>query len=105
MRTANPLPERHGRVTYRRVIDPDRAPLITRIFEQIEAGHTFGDVARALNAEGLKTIRNKDWTTRRVRETVLNPYYAGWITAYGERVRGAHEPLIQAERWEQIVRG
>jgi hypothetical protein len=29
-----------------------------------------------------------DWTTRRVRETVLNPYYAGCITVYAERLKG-----------------
>jgi hypothetical protein len=100
-----PVTERDGRVVYRRVIDPERAPLIKRIFEQVEGGHTFGDVARRLNAEGLKTIRGKDWTTRRVRATVLNPYYAGWITAYGEQVRGDHEALIEPDRWERIVAG
>ena len=100
-----PVIERGGRVVYRRAIDPQRAPLIERIFGLVESGHTFGDVARALNAEGLKTVRGKDWTTRRVRDTVLNPYYAGWIVAYGERVGGHHEPLIAPERWQQIVAG
>ena len=70
--------------SYRRVINPERAHLITRIFDQIEAGHTFGK-SRAHSTRGAQDIRDKDWTTRRVRETVLNPYYAGWLTAYGER--------------------
>lgn len=100
-----PVTERDGRVVYRRVVNPERAPLIRRIFDRVEAGRSFGDVAREFNAEGLKTIRGKDWTTRRVRETVLNPYYAGWITAYGEGVRGEHKPLIEPERWERIVAG
>jgi len=100
-----PVTERDGRVVYRRVIDPERAPLIRRIFDQVEAGQTFGDVARRFNAEGHKTVRGKHWTTRRIRETVLNPYYAGWLTAYGERIAGDHEPLIEPERWEQIIAG
>jgi DNA invertase Pin-like site-specific DNA recombinase len=100
-----PATERDGRVVYRRVIDPERAPAIRRIFDQVEAGQTFGDVARAFNAEGHKTVRGKHWTTRRIRETVLNPYYAGWLTAYGERIAGDHEPLIEPERWEQIIAG
>src|SRR4051794_10893037 len=100
-----PLTERDGRIVFRRAIDPHRAPLIKRIFDQLEAGQTFGDIARTFNAEGHKTRRGKDWTTRRIRETVLNPYYAGWITAYGERLRGDHEPLIDPERWERIVTG
>jgi hypothetical protein len=98
-----PVTERDGRVVYRRVINPERAPLIRRIFDQVEAGHTFGDVARAFNSEGHKTVRGKHWTTRRIRETVLNPYYAGWITAYGERISGDHEALLEPERWEHII--
>jgi hypothetical protein len=39
-------------------------------------------------AGGHKTLRGNDWTTRRVRETVLNPYYAGCITVYAERLKG-----------------
>lgn len=99
----HPLTARDGRVVYRRVPDPERAQLIQRIFKQVEAGHTFGEVARGLNAEGARTLRDKQWTTRRVRETVHNPYYAGWLTCYGERIRGDHEPLLEPERWEQII--
>jgi hypothetical protein len=33
-------------------------------------------------------VRGNDWTTRRLRETVLNPYYAGWITVYAGRLKG-----------------
>ena len=93
---------RDGRVVYRRVPDPSRAPLIRRIYDMVEAGHSPGDVARALNADGTKTVRGKDWTSRRVGETVRNPYYAGWITAYGERMKGDHEALVDPERWERI---
>jgi hypothetical protein len=98
-----PVTERDGRVVYRRVHNPDRAPLVQRIFDLAEGGHTNGDIARSLNGEGVRTVRGKDWTARRIRETVANPYYAGWITAYRERVKGDHEPLIDPERWERIL--
>jgi DNA invertase Pin-like site-specific DNA recombinase len=98
-----PMTERDGRVVYRRVIDADRAPMIERIFAMIEAGHTPGAVARALNGDGVRTVRGKQWTAKRIRETVQNPYYAGWITAYGERTQGDHEALIEPERWERIT--
>jgi DNA invertase Pin-like site-specific DNA recombinase len=93
---------RDGRVVYRRVPDPSRAPIIKRMYDMVEAGHSPGDVARALNADGTKTVRGKNWTSRRVGETIRNPYYAGWITAYGERLRGDHAALIDPERWERI---
>jgi DNA invertase Pin-like site-specific DNA recombinase len=98
-----PVTERDGRVVHRRVVDPERAPTIERIFEMVEAGHSPGAVARALNGDGLRTVRGKQWTAKRIRETVQNPYYAGWITAYGERIQGDHEPLIEPERWKRIT--
>ena len=99
----SPITERDGRVVYRRVPDPERAALIRRIFDMVEAGHATGEVARALNAEGWKTVRKREWTTRRVGETIRNPYYAGFITAYRERMGGDHEPLIEPERWQRIA--
>jgi hypothetical protein len=33
----------------------------------VEAGSTFGDVARTLNAEGVKSRRGKPWVSRTVR--------------------------------------
>ena len=99
----HPLTERDGRVVYRRVINPERAPPDKTIFERSRPA-AVREVARAFNAEGRKTMRGKDWTTRRVRETVLLSLLRRWITVYGERNRGEHEPLIDSERWERICR-
>jgi DNA invertase Pin-like site-specific DNA recombinase len=41
----------------RRVLDPERAPLIQRMMGMVEAGNTYGAVARTLNGEGLRTQR------------------------------------------------
>jgi DNA invertase Pin-like site-specific DNA recombinase len=75
-----PITERDGRVVYKRVTDPERAPIIERILAMVEAGHSPGAVARSLNQDGLRT-------------------------AYGERSEGDHEALIEHERWERIVAG
>jgi|GEM_PF-1188789 len=107
-RKGAPDEERDGRVTYLRERDPERAPLIERMYGLVESGQTFGDVARRYNAEGLRTRPSRRWpngnrwTTRAVREIVTNPYYAGWIEAYGERVEGNHPRLIDRDRWEAI---
>jgi hypothetical protein len=100
-----PVVLRDGRAVQRRVLDPQRAPIIRRVFELVEEGHSFGDVQRRLNAEGVVTARGLRWTTRRIRETVRNPYYAGTVVAYGERVQGDHEPLIEADRFERLQAG
>lgn len=82
-----------GRAVTRRVIDAQRAPIVHRILDAVEAGHTFGDVARALNADGLRTRRGKQWSSRAVRKIVLNEDYTG--------VEG-YPPMIERDRWERI---
>ena len=99
----NPLP------IYDRVPDPERAPLIVRIFAMFDEGQSPGDIARTLNAEGLRTRRGKHWTARRIRSTVTNPYYAGWVgTGCGkdkpptELHDGNHAQLIDRELFARI---
>ncbi len=100
-----PVLGRDGRVQHARRVDPVRAPLMRRLFDLIEAGHTPGEVARMFNAEGLRTRRGCRWTARTVRETASNPFYAGWIVAYGDRRPGEHEPLIEPARFDSIQAG
>lgn len=96
---------RDGRVVQRRERDPERAPLIERMFDLVEQGHSFGDVSRLLNGERAVTRRGKRWTTRAVRAIVTNPYYAGWIVMHAERAEGTHTPLIDRDRWQRIQDG
>jgi DNA invertase Pin-like site-specific DNA recombinase len=98
----NPVTENTGRVVMRRELDPNRAPLMLRVFDLVEEGASFGDVARALNREGIRTRRGKTWTTRRIRETIHDPYYCGQIVLHGARKRGKHPALIDTERFERI---
>ncbi len=95
-----PVVGKDGRVQQARHVDPVRAPLVRRLFDLIEAGHTPGEVARVFNAEGARTRRGCRWTARTVRETASNPFYAGWIVAYGDRRPGGHEPLIEPARFD-----
>jgi DNA invertase Pin-like site-specific DNA recombinase len=86
----------NGQAVTRRVIDPEAAALVERIMAAVESGRTFGDVSRALNAEGARTVRGGHWTTRAVRRVVLNEDYTG-STGY--------PPIMDADRWERIVAG
>jgi hypothetical protein len=83
-----------GRAVTRRVIDEQRSTLLERIFAMVETGHTFGDVARALNADGFLTRRGKQWTTRAIRKIVLNEDYTG---------SSGYPQLIDPERHARIV--
>jgi DNA invertase Pin-like site-specific DNA recombinase len=66
-----------GQVIASRVVNPDRAAVITEIFAAIATGASPGDAARMLNARGVRTQRGKTWTARAVRQLVANPAYRG----------------------------
>jgi hypothetical protein len=86
-----------GLVVMRRVIDEARmAAVALRAMDLAEAGHTPGDVARALNAACLTTRRGKEWTTRAARRLILNAAYSG---------ANGYPAVIDRERWERIVGG
>ncbi|MGH2963834.1 MAG: recombinase family protein [Solirubrobacterales bacterium] len=71
------------KVITNRVIDPAAASTVERIFELVESGATFGDVARTLNTDGIRTRPRKDhpdghtWVSRTVRGIVHNRAYVG----------------------------
>jgi site-specific DNA recombinase len=84
----------NGRPITSRVVDEQRMPFVMRVMEMVETGSTFGDVSRRFNGEGLRTRSGKQWTTRAVREIVLNEDYTG-VTGYPE--------VIDPQRHQRIV--
>ena len=82
-----------------RVIDPATRGTVERIFVLVESGKTFGDVARTLNAEGIKTRPRKDqpngsaWVSRTVRKIIENPAYKG---------EKGYEAIIEPARFDAI---
>ena len=67
-----------GEATTRRVADPQRVPDVVRIFTMVADGHTYGDIARALNADAVRAPRDaRAWTPRQIRRIVENTAYIG----------------------------
>ena len=68
-----------------RVVNPEQAEVIRRIFREIAAGAGFTRIAKRLNAEGIPSPRPKKhgWATSGVREIVLRETYRGRLT-YGK---------------------
>ena len=109
---ANGEPVVHSKTrvaVYDRVPDPERAPIIVRIFALFDDGSGPGDIARTLNAEGLRTRNGKHWTARRIRSTVADVYYAGWVGTGGgrdkphtERHEGNHEAIVDRALFERV---
>lgn len=96
-------------VVIRYDLDPERAPIIERIFMLADEGLPPAIIARRLNAEGVRTKRGGTWTRRRIQDTLSNGWYAGLATR-GRTVRGTQvqerpgtqRALVSVELFERV---
>lgn len=67
----------------RRVINPEEAPVVRRIYEEYDSGLSVYRIAKGLNADGIPTKRGGKWGAAVVRNILRNPSYVG-IDYYGK---------------------
>ena len=93
---------------HRLIEDPERSPLIRRIFEDFDAGHSLGVIARVLNREGHRTQKGQEWRQHRIKCTLCIPLYAGRVVYKrhegGEDVAQATnvEPLVDTDLFDRV---
>ena len=94
---------------YRTVeIDPGRAPLIRWVFETYAKGeHTVPDLLAEATARGLTTVPTPKRPSGPVGRSTFfkllrNPYYIGQVRYQGALYPGTHEPIVDAETWQQV---
>lgn len=92
--------------------DPATGPVLAQLYSRYVAGESVYSLVRWLNAAGHKTspgygTSGGPWSDRSLRRVLDSGFAAGLITVAGERIEGAHEPLISGELWEayQVARG
>jgi DNA invertase Pin-like site-specific DNA recombinase len=91
-----PVIER-GRPTSRLEVVPDEAAVIERIFREYLDGLPQSEIARGLNADGVRTVRGKRWNQSQVSAHLRNRIYAGEVRYHNEWFAGNHEPLVSSE--------
>jgi len=73
------------------VLDPDRASIIRRIFEEyVKVGASLRSVADLLNRGGFRTPRGKFWRQTTVRLVLTNAKYAGDFVRFRYHVGKYH---------------
>jgi Recombinase/Recombinase zinc beta ribbon domain len=97
--------ERDDVRTYRH--DPDRAPVIRRLFELAADGVPDTAIARLLNREGHRTRGGHPWNRRAVQDHVTNAWHAGRVVyrrgkADQEVFDGHHTPLVDPDTFDRI---
>jgi site-specific DNA recombinase len=87
------------------VIDPERGPLVARMFELVATGeHTKASALAAVTALGLKSRKGVRLTQETIRKIFINPLYAGEIVieSWGMAVRGDFAPLVSQSVFDRV---
>jgi hypothetical protein len=83
------------------VPDPIQAPIVKRIYAEYLAGRPQLQIARALNADSIATIRGGKWKPEVIRSILTTPLYAGLIRDGEKLIEGRHRPIIPRDHWEE----
>jgi site-specific DNA recombinase len=86
--------------------DEKAAPVVAEVFAQRAAGASFAQLARLLEAHGIRgPYRNRHWTVAAVSKLLRNPVYLGEARSGRYRNEDAHEPIVPRETWEAVQGG
>jgi DNA invertase Pin-like site-specific DNA recombinase/predicted RNA-binding Zn-ribbon protein involved in translation (DUF1610 family) len=98
----------HGRAPYgyeskdgELVPKEPESSVVRRIFEDFASGLRQRALARALNAEGIKTQRGSAWVQGTISGLLRNATYVGRVAIHGQEYEASHTPLVSAETWER----
>ncbi|SBN95856.1 Cassette chromosome recombinase B [Propionibacterium freudenreichii] len=89
-------------------VDEERAGLVRWAFQVFASGDwTTSQLHQELVARGLTTSPtprrpSKPIAKSTVHRMLTNPYYKGAIVYQGVTYRGAHDPIVPVEVWEQV---
>jgi DNA invertase Pin-like site-specific DNA recombinase len=84
--------------------DPDKAPVVVRIYDEYLSGKTQQEIIKRLNAEGIPATHGGRWHSSTLRALLQNPVYAGFVRDGDELIEGAFEAIIPRERWDEAQR-
>lgn len=85
------------------IVDPDRAPLVVRLFEEYATGaFTLGEMAEKARNWGLQAVNVKNPPTKSYIHTLLqNPFYYGFMRIKGQIYEHRYERLVSKELFDQ----
>lgn len=89
--------------------DPDTGIVLAAMYRSYIAGASMWAVAAWLNEQGVLTngayrgIEPGQWRNGTVRRLLDAGFGAGFIIVQGERIRGAHDPVITDTEWRAYL--
>ncbi len=81
----------------------EKAPLIFQIYKEVASGmYTVEEVRHRIARKGLLQKNGKPISKSNLYRILSNQLYTGWITTFGERIKGTFEPIINAQLFERV---
>ncbi len=98
-----------GRLSRERLeVDPATAPIVVRMYELVDAGHTLRGIAALFTREGIPTPTGKwaGWDPTSIRMLLLNPLYCGRPIALRRKSIPVDKSVrhLYARRSREVVR-
>jgi site-specific DNA recombinase len=87
----------------RLVVVPEEATIVRRIFSEFVAGRSLTNIAQGLHEDRVKTKKGVLWRQSTVSVIVRNPAYVGKVKHKDELFEGVHEPIVDAELFQQAA--
>ena len=94
------VPYGYNVVDKKLIVDQEKVPVVRRIFDRYIEIQSPKEIARELNADGIKTVRNKDWDRQRVYNILTNHTYVGEVFYEGQVYPGEHDAIIERMTWD-----
>ncbi len=83
------------------VVVPEGVTIVKRIFREYVGGATLLSIAKALDREGVPTVRGGRWAPSTVREMLRNVVYIGKVRAGDEVIDATHKGIIDRKTWNR----
>lgn len=84
------------------VIDEAEAESVKRMFTLGQTGKSLNQIAKQLNAEGLKTRRGNAWSAGSIHAILHNRFYIGELMHQGKTITGNHAAIISKVQFGKV---
>jgi DNA invertase Pin-like site-specific DNA recombinase len=80
------------------------AVFVRRLFAHVAEGGSLRSAVKWLKAEGVDPAPGKEWSSRRVKDLLMNPHYSGHVRHLGSIVASdVVVPIVDAELAAEVV--
>ena len=84
------------------VADERSAPIIQHVFEAYARGVSKKEIAKELNAKGVKSVTGKEIGVKTFQSALTCPVYIGKFVRNGQEVPGCAQALISQELFDKV---